>query len=76
MARPIYPHELADADFSWLMNSFRENNPHCAVVESSCLPVILILCESRHDLDAIPEVSALSGLTDSDNDAVDAETGE
>jgi len=76
MARPIYPHELADADYSWLMNSFRENNPHYAVVESSCRPVVLIQCDSRHDLDAVPAIPAIPSLKDGDPDPVDAETGE
>ncbi len=75
MARPIYPHELADADFSWLMNSFRENNPHCAVVESSCLPVVLIRCEARHDLD-VPEISALPARAEGETDIADADAGE
>ena len=42
MGRPVYPHELGDADFAWLINSFREKNAHCAIVESSCLPVVLL----------------------------------
>ena len=42
MGRPMYPHELSDPDFSWLINSFRENNPNCTVIESSCLPIVLI----------------------------------
>jgi len=42
MGRPVYPHELEDPDFSWLLNSFRENNPECTVVESSCLPIVII----------------------------------
>ncbi len=42
MVRPIYAHELCDPDFSWLLNTFRENNPEYFAIESSCLPVILI----------------------------------
>lgn len=42
MVRPIYAHEMCDPDFSWLINTFRENNPEYVPVESSCLPVILI----------------------------------
>lgn len=42
MVRPIYAHEMCDPDFSWLINTFRENNPDYMAVESSCLPVVLI----------------------------------
>lgn len=42
MVRPIYPHELSDPDFSWLVNTFLDNHPSCCAVESSGLPVILI----------------------------------
>lgn len=43
MARAIYQHELTDPDFSWLINNFRENRGNVLVVESSCLPVVLIM---------------------------------
>ena len=42
MARAIYPHELADPDFAWLISNFRDNNPDYAMVEASCLPVSLV----------------------------------
>jgi hypothetical protein len=45
MARAIYQHELSDPDFSWLINNFRETHPNVLVVESSCLPVILVVTE-------------------------------
>ncbi|MCB0352765.1 MAG: hypothetical protein KDD64_04545 [Bdellovibrionales bacterium] len=45
MGRPIYPYELNDPDFSWLMNNFRDTHPEYMVVEDSCLPIVLV---ARH----------------------------
>ncbi len=42
MARPIYPHELSDPDFQWLLNSYRESRPGVALVDSTCLPLVLV----------------------------------
>ena len=42
MARPIYQHELTDPDFLWLINSFRESRSGYLMIESSCLPVVLL----------------------------------
>jgi len=42
MGRPLYPYELTDADFSWLMHTFQEHNPKYTVVEVSCLPIVLL----------------------------------
>lgn len=42
MGRPLYPYELGDPDFSWLLMSFQENNPGWIMVESTNLPVVLI----------------------------------
>ena len=42
MGRPLYPYELGDPDFSWLLSSFQENNPGWIMVESTCLPVVLV----------------------------------
>ena len=42
MGRPIYPYELGDPDFSWLINHFQENNPSYDVIENTCLPVVFI----------------------------------
>ena len=42
MARPVYPHELSDPDFAWLLSSYREAHPELFVVESTCLPVTLV----------------------------------
>jgi hypothetical protein len=45
MARPIYPHELSDPDFQWLFNSYRESRGQVAVVDMSCLPLVMLLLE-------------------------------
>ena len=42
MGRPVYPYELGDPDFSWLISNFQENNPQFCVVEDSCLPIVFI----------------------------------
>jgi len=45
MARPVYPHELVDPDFQWLLNTFRETHPNYISVEVTCLPVTLVASE-------------------------------
>ena len=75
MGRPVYPHELGDADFSWLVNSFRENNPDFTIVESSCLPVVLIkdgIPKANLHSDEMPVLPA--DLTDPD--ALDVDPAE
>jgi hypothetical protein len=42
MARPVYPYELGDPDFSWLLATFQESNPDYKIVDISCLPLILV----------------------------------
>ena len=42
MGRPIYPHELEDPDFAWLISTFRESNPNCSPVENTCLPIVFL----------------------------------
>ena len=42
MGRPIFPYELTDPDFTWLIGNYRENNPKSISVESTCLPVVFI----------------------------------
>ena len=42
MGRPVYTYELIDPDFSWLLSTFRENNPHYVSVENEFLPVVLL----------------------------------
>ena len=46
MARPIYPHELTDPDFQWLISTYKDGNPDSVVIEGTCLPVVLVRCES------------------------------
>jgi hypothetical protein len=42
MARPVYPYELHDPDFCWLIDNFRENNPQYIMYEDTCLPLVFI----------------------------------
>jgi hypothetical protein len=47
MARPIYPHELSDPDFQWLINSYKESRPGLALVDSTCLPLVIVKLEEE-----------------------------
>jgi hypothetical protein len=49
MARPVYPYELDDPDFSWLISRFREEHPEYLLLDVVTLPLILI---------KVPEVTA------------------
>lgn len=42
MCRAVYPHELNDQDFEWLVNSFLENHPEYICVECNTLPIVLL----------------------------------
>ena len=42
MARSVYPFELQDEDFSWLINNYLEENPNCFTLEVDGCPVILL----------------------------------
>jgi len=46
MGRPVYPYELNDPDFSWLIDYFNENHEGYSVVMSNGLPVVFV---SSHD---------------------------
>lgn len=47
MARPIYSHEVLDPDFQWLLQNYSENHPNAFVLDSTCLPVVIVLGEER-----------------------------
>ena len=65
MARPIFTHELADADFSWLLTTFKENNPSVVSIEIGGLPTLMLrLTPQELQRSMIP---ALPDLSDSDN---------
>ena len=42
MGRPIFSYELTDPDFAWLLDSYRESHPDSLILESPCLPVVLL----------------------------------
>ncbi|MCI5064290.1 hypothetical protein MRY87_01045 [bacterium] len=42
MARPVYPYEMSDPDFVWLLETYRDNNPGYFLVQETCLPLVLI----------------------------------
>ncbi len=70
MARPLYPHELGDPDFAWLINNFQEQNPHFVLVDHRLAPVILI-DNNGPDLGSVDTKTAML-LTD----AASNQTGE
>lgn len=43
MANIIYPYELTDPDFSWLISNFLEAHPNSISLEVETLPVVLLL---------------------------------
>jgi hypothetical protein len=42
MSRGIYSHELDDADFCWLINNFKANNPDHYAVELPGSPIVFL----------------------------------
>ena len=42
MGRPVFPYELADPDFCWLVTNFLDRNPQYTSIETSSLPVVFI----------------------------------
>jgi hypothetical protein len=50
VARAIFPHELQDPDFAWLIDSFRESNPDVFLVEGPCIPVTFVRSGSPETL--------------------------
>ncbi len=42
MAHVIYPYELSDPDFSWLLSNFLEQHPNSVSIEVGNLPVVLL----------------------------------
>lgn len=46
MGRPVYPYELGDPDFSWLISNFQEQHPNYSSSETTALPLVFIkTCE-------------------------------
>lgn len=47
MARAVFPHEITDPDFQWLLNSYCEAHPAACRVETGCLPIVIILSDEK-----------------------------
>lgn len=47
MGRAVYPHELTDPDFSWLITRYQEGNPNCFPVESTSLPLVFVMVDAK-----------------------------
>ena len=43
MARGIFPHEVSDPDFQWLIKNYMEKSAPVAVVDAGCLPLVMVL---------------------------------
>ena len=77
MGRPVYTHELNDPDFTWLINSFRENNPHCVMIDTACMPVMLIregtplAVGTEAEPPPVPAAFEADDLEDADIDAIE-----
>ncbi len=57
MGRPIYNYELTDPDFSWLVNSYKENNPKYSFVDTSGVPISFIKLEKSLEIKELTEES-------------------
>ena len=42
MARPVYPYELDDPDFSWLLSRYREEHTEYVMLDTVTLPLVMI----------------------------------
>ena len=66
MTRPIFSHEVSDPDFQWLLDNYAERNKCTAIIDSTSLPVVLILLTEDEKLKAagalhplaIPEIGS------------------
>lgn len=47
MARGILPHEITDPDFQWLIKNYCETKGPVAVVDSGCLPLVMVLLDEN-----------------------------
>ena len=47
MARGIFPHEINDPDFQWLIKNYCETRGPVAVVDSGCLPIVMVLLDEN-----------------------------
>jgi len=47
MARGIFPHEITDPDFQWLIKSYCETKGPVAVVDAGCLPLVMVLLDEN-----------------------------
>lgn len=45
MARGIFPHEITDPDFQWLIKNYCETSAPVAVVDAGCLPLVMVLLD-------------------------------
>jgi len=56
MGRPVFPFELTDPDFTWLLNSYQENNPNHTCFECDSLPIVLLKLEKECVQNTLPFV--------------------
>jgi hypothetical protein len=78
MGRAIYPHELGDADFAWLVNSYREAHPDAMLIEEPSLPLVLFRGRERPEHtdpfdDLIAEAAAKTRAQESEANSEEGE---
>ena len=56
MGRPVFPYELADPDFCWLVTNFQDRNPQYTSIETSSLPVVFIGQACTEEKEEVPMV--------------------
>jgi hypothetical protein len=47
MDRGIFPHEMTDPDFQWLIKNYCETRGPVAIVDSGCLPLVMVLLDEN-----------------------------
>ena len=47
MARAVFPHEVTDPDFQWLLSTYCEAHPAAMMIDISCVPVVVLLFDQR-----------------------------
>lgn len=53
MARPVYPYELDDQDYYWLITHFEETHPDYVMYSEGAEPVVFIKVTESHNADII-----------------------
>jgi len=47
----VYPYELGDPDFSWLLSTFQEAHPDYKMIDGGNMPLVLVAFPDSRGLD-------------------------